>query len=753
MAVGKSWKTIVLVAFVLVAASCGTPPTGPVPPDGGYILPTDPTADTLNFSTIFSGLQLPTNAAFAPDGRVFVSEKAGVIKTYDNVNDPSATVAADLRADVRSVGEHGLVGLTVDNAYPTRPYIYAFYAWDSTGQWGDGCLSNYQINGCVTGAKLVKITVNGSGVMVGAPQTLVDDRWCFQFSGHSAGSVEMLSDGSLVLSAGEGANFNGVDYGQFGGQQQFPPVPNLTPRNPCADPPGGLGVANTPTTGQGGSLRAQDVLTDGDPVGWDSALVRINADTGAPMPDNPLVGSGTTDDDAIVAHGFRNPNRITVQPGTDRVFVGNVGQNYAEEIEPIDVTASPVKNSGWPCREGARAHLPFASLGNVVCEDLITDPAAKTKLTDPWFAYLHNNTGAAVTGLSFVPAGRYPQKYVGDLFFADYVKGNVYSISVRPDGGVAPVPIEPVAYQVGIVDMDAADDGYLYTVNIAGGTVDRLVGADSPPIVLIDAAPQNGPVPLVTNLDASASYQPGGGSLTFAWDLDDDGQFDDATGPITSVTFADQSNHDVRVRVTNQLGASSVGIVTLYPGNSAPVVSVGITSPLPWTAGEQIGFTVTATDFEDGPLSGGSVTWETNIRHCYLPTDCHSHPQDTGSGTVGSVVGPSHGFPSFLELTVRATDSRGQQTVVSQDLLPRTATITLNSSVPGATVSLGESNVVTPTTYTAIVGDSLPVGVSQTQVIGGVTYSFGGWSNGSAASHQLQVGGDTALFLTLVPQP
>ena len=584
MAVRASSISIALVAVVLLAASCGTPtnPNPPAPPDGGYTLPTDPTADTLNFSTIFSGLELPTNAAFAPDGRVFVSEKAGVIKTYDSVNDPTATVTADLNADVRSVGEHGLVGLTVDNAYPTRPFIYAFYAWDSTGLWGDGCKSNYQINGCVTGAKLVKITVNGSGVMVGAPQTLVDDRWCFQFSGHSAGSVEMLSDGSLVLTAGEGASFNGVDYGQFGGVQQFPPVPDLTPRNPCGDPPGGVGVANSPTTGQGGSLRAQDVLTDGDPVGWDSALVRINADTGEPMPDNPLVGSGTTDDDAIVAHGFRNPNRITVQPGTDRVFVGNVGQNYAEEIEPIDVTASPVRNSGWPCREGAKAHSPFASLGNVVCEELITDPAAKTTLTDPWFYYLHNNTGAAVTGLSFVPAGRYPQKYVGDLFFADYVKGNVYSISVRPDGGVAPVPIEAVAYQVGIVDMDAGPDGYLYTVNIAEGTVDRLVGADSPPIALIDAVPQNGPAPLTTSLDASASYQPGGGTLTFAWDLDDDGEFDDAAGPITSVTFSDQSNHDVHVRVTNQLGASSVGTVTLYPDNSAPEVTVDITTPLPW---------------------------------------------------------------------------------------------------------------------------------------------------------------------------
>ncbi len=653
---------IALVAVGLMAMACVPPKPGIGPPEasGGYDLFSDPSADTFQFATVFGGLSQPVNLAFAPDGRAFVAEQAGIIKTYDSVDDPTPTITADLRSRVSYNAEHGLVGLTVDRAYPARPYIYAFYATDPLGLWGDGCSAGYQYNGCRRGGEVDKITVDGNGVMVGQPETIVDDRWCFQFTGHSVGSVEMLSDGSLLITAGEGAKWDGTDYGQWGGQPVAPP-PYETPPNPCGDPPGGLGVANSPTDGEGGSFRSQDVLTDGDPVGWNGALVRIDPDTGEPLPDNPLVGSGDTDDDAVVAFGYRNPNRITVQPGTDRVYVANVGQNFAEEIEWVDVNATPVKNSGWPCREGAEPNPAFDLLDNVICEELIDAPGAKGELTDPWFYYNHNHAGAAVTGLSFVPHGPYPEKYHGDLFFADYVLGNIWSVSINPDGSLTSIPPEAVAYQVGIVDLDAGPDDYLYSVNRERGTVDRLVGAGGPPLAELEATPENGPSPLLVNLDASASSQTGGGILTFAWDLDDDGAFDDGTGPTATVTFNDVVNHDVRAQVTNENGETAVATRTIYPGNTAPEISLDVTSPLPWTAGDPIEFQVTATDAEDGQLSGGSITWESFIRHCYEPTDCHSHPDDNGTGTTGSFIGPSHGYPSYIELVARATDSRGRR--------------------------------------------------------------------------------------------
>jgi hypothetical protein len=41
---------------------------------------------------VFTGLNQPTNIEFAPDGRVFVAEKGGRIKVFDDLTDPTATV-------------------------------------------------------------------------------------------------------------------------------------------------------------------------------------------------------------------------------------------------------------------------------------------------------------------------------------------------------------------------------------------------------------------------------------------------------------------------------------------------------------------------------------------------------------------------------------------------------------------------------------------------------------------------------------
>ena len=42
-------------------------------------------------SVVFSGLTNPTVVRFAPDGRVFVAEKRGVIKVFDNLTDTTPT--------------------------------------------------------------------------------------------------------------------------------------------------------------------------------------------------------------------------------------------------------------------------------------------------------------------------------------------------------------------------------------------------------------------------------------------------------------------------------------------------------------------------------------------------------------------------------------------------------------------------------------------------------------------------------------
>src|SRR5215207_7473251 len=62
-------------------------------------------------TTVISGLQRPQDVELAPNGRVFVAEKTGIIKTYTDLTDTTPTVVADLRGKVHNYGNRGLLSL------------------------------------------------------------------------------------------------------------------------------------------------------------------------------------------------------------------------------------------------------------------------------------------------------------------------------------------------------------------------------------------------------------------------------------------------------------------------------------------------------------------------------------------------------------------------------------------------------------------------------------------------------------------
>jgi glucose/arabinose dehydrogenase len=74
-------------------------------------------------AAVITGLTSPTAAAFAPDGRVFIAEKSGILKVYDSLSDPTPTISADLRTQVQDFWDRGLLGLAVDPQFPTRPAV------------------------------------------------------------------------------------------------------------------------------------------------------------------------------------------------------------------------------------------------------------------------------------------------------------------------------------------------------------------------------------------------------------------------------------------------------------------------------------------------------------------------------------------------------------------------------------------------------------------------------------------------------
>jgi len=70
---------------------------------------------------VFDGLDRPTAIEFSPDGRIFVAEKRGVVKVFDDATDRTPTVAADLRTNVYNSWDRGLLAWPCTPTFPPRP--------------------------------------------------------------------------------------------------------------------------------------------------------------------------------------------------------------------------------------------------------------------------------------------------------------------------------------------------------------------------------------------------------------------------------------------------------------------------------------------------------------------------------------------------------------------------------------------------------------------------------------------------------
>ncbi len=709
-----------------------------------------------------TGLTEPMSVAFSPDGRVFVAEKSGLIKVFDGISDPTPTLFADLSTNVYNFFDRGLMSIALDPNFPATPYVYALYAYDGdiggpAPKWGTpGVLSDPcpappgpTTNGCVVSGRLVRMEAFGDQA---GPEQLLVEGWCQQFPSHSLGDIAFGPDGALYATGGDGASFAYTDYGQAG-----------SPLNPCGDPPGGVGGTQTPPTAEGGALRSQDLRTSADPAGLNGALIRVDPATGAPFPGNPNGGNPDQNAARIIAYGLRNTFRFAVRPGTDDVWLGDVGWHNYEELDVVRSAASPVENFGWPCYEGPRAQGGYDALNLTICEQLYAESGAHTP---PFFFYRRGSAidpddGCAsgvssISSVEFYQGGSYPAEYDGALFFGDYTRQCIWVMLPSPNGdpNIATVAgfISPAQFPV---DFEVGPGGDLFYVDIVSGTIWRIgyFAGNQPPTAVAVATPSYGPLPLTVDFDATGSSDPDpGDTLTYAWDLDGDGEFDDSSSATPSRTYNVASTIQVGLRVTDSAGDSATDVVEIDPGESPPTASID--TPLPgtlWNVGDTISFTGSATDAQDGILASSRLSWSLVLQHC--PATCHIHPLQDYLGTAGgSFVAPDHEYPSWLELTLTATDSAGLQDVETLRLDPRTVNLTFLTSPAGLQLAVGSATVNTPSTVTVAVGSTNSVSAPTPQTAGGTTYAFSSWSDGGAQSHSIVAPASNASY-TATYQP
>ena len=716
----------------------------------------DPPDDFIDETLVLGGLDAPTNVEFAPDGKVFVAEKRGTIQVYDSINDSSPTLFADLRPDVNDYWDRGLLGLAVHPEFPTEPYVYALYTYAvpldaSMPTWsGSACPDppGGTDDGCVVSGRLVRLTATGNQST--AEVELIRD-WCQQYPSHSIGDLVFGDDGALYVSAGDGASFNFVDFGQGGGDPD-----SQTPENPCGDPPVPVGGDQQQPTAEGGALRSQDLRTSGDPVTLDGTVIRIDPMTGDPLPDNPAFGAADENKERIVAYGLRNPFRMALQPGTGDLYIGDVGWNHWEEVNVLP-SSGGVLNFGWPCYEGGNGVSLKQSgydLNNLnICEALYADVGA---VTPSLFAYHHDldvtgndecppapppqPTSSSIAGLAFYESGDYPGVYKGALFGLDYSRRCIWVMYPDENGNPDPSTVE-VFYDSASspVELEIGPGGDIYYVELIGDRIHRLrfVGDNTPPLAHIAADPISGQAPLAVEFDASDSSDPDGDDIvSYEWDLDNDDAFDDATGVTTSEVYGPGS-HTVRLRVTDSRGESDVDTITILASNTAPTPNID--SPLAsetWEVGSTISFSGSATDPEEGTLPPSALTWQVTLHHCATLTSCHQHPLHTFVGvSSGSFAAPDHEYPSYLELKLTAEDQYEVQSTTSIEPHPDLVDLTFATTPAGLQVMFNGETKASPFTETWIVGATVEISTETTQQSAGWDWAFQSWSDGHNRTH------------------
>jgi len=141
----------------------------------------------IQIQDFVTGLDVPWEMAFAPDGRIFITERPGNIRI---IREGQLQAEPWMTLDVAAVGEGGLLGLAVDPDFPNSPFIYVAYTYRD----GSGNLKNRL-------ERLREDTASGNAVQ---DRVLLDG--VEGASNHDGGRVKFGPDGKLYWTMGDAGN-------------------------------------------------------------------------------------------------------------------------------------------------------------------------------------------------------------------------------------------------------------------------------------------------------------------------------------------------------------------------------------------------------------------------------------------------------------------------------------------------------------------------------------------------------------------
>ncbi len=320
--------------------------------------------------------------------RLCVWEREGRVWTFENSPDATEkTLALDIHNQCQGWDDSGLLGVAFHPGFATNHFMYVYYTWVMPGTVaGDPYTRPNPIVPNQYHDRLSRFTLDANGVAIpGSEQVLIDltDQTIWH---HGGGMFFHPTNGFLYLTIGD----NSVsDNDQVITKSLY-----------------------------GGVLRL-DVDCRGGNISHPPPRQPLNGFTGhyyIPN-DNPFVGQSNVLEEFFCL-GLRSPHRMTYDPGTGRIYIGDVGESAREEVDVIEPGEKGL-NFQWPYCEGNLGKMKFPCIG--ISRGPILD-------------YPHSD-GRAVIGGYVYRGKKFARDLGGKYIFGD----NVYRIVWAMDQTTTPV--------------------------------------------------------------------------------------------------------------------------------------------------------------------------------------------------------------------------------------------------------------------------------------------------------------------------
>lgn len=677
---------------------------------------------------------------FDANKNMYVYEKNGAVWRVDSNGVKEASPLINLREEVGGWRDHGLNGFALDPNFNVNGYIYLAYTVDrhhllyfGTPQYNANTdlyfnatiirVTRYQVdvannnyNSIVPGSRFVLI---GATKKTGIP---------LMHESHSGGQIVFGDDGTLLVSTGDGANYNNVDPGNDNGTYYAQ----------------GLLDSIIRPAENVGAFRSQLVNCLAGKV------LRIDPQTGAGLPTNPFYNPANPYEpkSLVWSLGLRNPFRMTIRRGSGNIdptagdpgtlYIGDVGWTQWEDLHTAE---GPGQNFGWPLFEGINANTSYTATNTQnldapnplfgvagctqqyfyfkdllkqatlsssnqfpnPCNNALTIPASIPVFLHerPDIDWIHGNQsrtpsfsgvnsvaididnaaspvpgprfgGYASCGGVWYTATRFPLIYQNTYFHADY--GGSWIRNFTFDANDKPVAVRNFGTNLGpvvFVNAHPSDGSLMYVKYPTDIRRIRYTGTiNNPPRAVVQVDAYYGAAPLTVNCNGALSSDPENLAMTYLWDF---GDGTTSTQMNVSHVFTTANSNPltrwVKLTVTDNIGQTSKDSVRIFLNNTPPQVDISSFENGDFysiLAPFNLALQANVSDLEH-PEPSLKYKWQTVLHHNF-----HEHIEavDTNRITQSFITIETCTETFYYEIRLTVTDPEGLSTSVSESIYP-----------------------------------------------------------------------------------